>query len=404
MGFVNSAGHVIGDTFARWVLMKGLSALKVGKLVVEFPDGSSKTLNSGNPGPEGTLRVLDKSFFLQFMLNGEIGFGEAYQAGLCDSPDMVELLSLAIENRKAVDLNKGLMRVVSRAKNIKRHRRRANTIEGSKENIHAHYDLGNAFFSLFLDETLTYSSAVFQQESDSLEDAQNNKYRRLSELAQLSKQDHVLEIGTGWGGFAIYAASTYGCHVTTVTISKEQFDLATERIHHAGLTELIDVQLIDYRDISGEYDKIVSIEMFEAVGVEYFETFFLKCSSVLKPGGRIAMQVITVPDNAFEAQKTGINWIQKYIFPGGVLPSLAEIERVNAHTSLVMDTSYDIGRDYAVTLHQWRARFWANIHSARAQGYDEYFIRTWDYYLAACEAGFLTAITGDAHIAFNKSP
>ena len=402
MGFLNSAGRSVGDTFARWALLKGLGRLKVGKLLVELPDSSTRLLDSGEPGPEGTLQVLDKAFFQQVLMHGEIGFGEAYQTGLCDSPDLVALLSLAIENRKAVDLNSGMMRAISRAKNIKLHRNRANTVEGSKENIHAHYDLGNDFFKLFLDNTMTYSSAVFDRADETLEDAQANKYWRLCELAKVSKEDVVLEIGTGWGGFAMFAASTYGCHVTSVTISKEQFDFAVGRIKQAGLADLIDVQLCDYRDIAGQFDKIVSIEMFEAVGVEYFETFFQKCSSVLKPGGRIAMQVITVPDSAFEAQKAGINWIQKYIFPGGVLPSLAEMERVSARTGLVIDSSEDIGLHYATTLHQWRDRFWANIHDVRTQGYDEYFIQTWDYYLAACEAGFLTRITGDMHVAFDK--
>ncbi len=402
MGFLNSAGRSIGDTFARGVLLKGLAALKVGKLLIEFPDGSTKLISSGKPGPEGTLHVLDNAFFRKFMLHGEIGFGEAYQTGLCDSPDIVALLSLAIENRKAIDLNKGVLRAISRTKNIKLHRNRINTLEGSKENIHAHYDLGNDFFKLFLDDTMTYSSAVFQGDNETLEDAQANKYRRLCELAKVSKDDRLLEIGTGWGGFAMFAASTYGCHVTTVTISKEQFDLAVARIKAAGLADLIDVQLSDYRDVTGVYDKIVSIEMFEAVGVEYFETFFHKCSSVLKPGGRLAMQVITVPDSAFEAQKTGVNWVQKYIFPGGVLPSVAEMERVNARTGLALVSSDDIGRDYATTLHLWRERFWAKIDDVRAQGYDDYFIQTWDYYLAACEAGFLTRVTGDVHVAFDK--
>jgi cyclopropane-fatty-acyl-phospholipid synthase len=402
MGFLSNTGRSIGDVFSRWALMKGISRLRVGKLLIEFPDGSTKLIASGRPGPEAILQVVDNAFFRQFMFHGEIGFGEAYQTGMCDSPDIVALLSLAIENRRAIDLNKGMLRAISRARNIKNHRNRANTVEGSKDNIHAHYDLGNDFFKLFLDDTMTYSSAVFERASESLEEAQANKYRRLCELAKVSKGDRLLEIGTGWGGFAMFAASTYGCHVTTVTISKEQFAMAVARIKEAGLADLIDVQLTDYREVTGEYDNIVSIEMFEAVGVEYFETFFQKCSSVLKPDGRLAMQIITVPDSAFEAQKFGVNWIQKYIFPGGVLPSLAELERVNARTGLVLDSSDDIGLDYAATLHQWRDRFWEKINDVRAHGYDDYFIRTWDYYLAGCEAGFLTRITGDVHVAFDK--
>ena len=403
MGFLSNTARSIGDVFSRWALIKVISRIRVGKVLVEFPDGSIKLIDSGHPGPEATLRVEGNSFFRQFLFHGEIGFGEAYQTGLCSSPDIVGLLSLAIQNRRVIDLNKGMLRAISRARNIKSHRSRSNTVEGSKDNIHAHYDIGNDFFKLFLDETMTYSSAVFEGSAGSLEEAQANKYRRLCELAKVSKSDRLLEVGTGWGGFAIYAASTYGCHVTTVTISKEQFAMAVARIKEAGLAELIDVQLTDYREVTGQYDNIVSIEMFEAVGVEYFETFFKQCAFLLKPGGRLAMQIITVPDNAFEAQKVGVNWIQKYIFPGGVLPSLAELERVNISTGLVLDSSEDIGLDYAITLHQWRDRFWAKIDDVRAHGYDDYFIRTWDYYLAGCEAGFLTRITGDVHVAFHKA-
>jgi cyclopropane-fatty-acyl-phospholipid synthase len=212
----------------------------------------------------------------------------------------------------------------------------------------------------------------------------------------------VLEIGTGWGGFAIYAAGTYGCQVTTVTISKEQSVLARERIEAAGLAERIDVKFLDYREITGEYDKIVSIEMLEAVGSEFYETFFSKCSEVLKPGGRLTLQVITVPDSAFAAQRRGVNWIQKYIFPGGVLPSLAELERANARTGLVLHSADDIGLDYATTLRLWRKAFWKHIDDVRSQGYDEHFIKTWEFYLAACEAGFLTHNTGDLQVSFDK--
>lgn len=403
MRLIERAMHPLTNALAQWLLLKAIRRMKAGKLNIEFANGSTQVIDSGNPGPEGTLQVLDKAFFKKVLLHGEIGFGEAYQEGLCDSPDMVRLLTLAFENRRSVDLNKGIGKLLSRRKNLRLHRKQANTVEGSKENIHAHYDLGNDFFELFLDETMTYSSAVFENPEQPLADAQRNKYERICQLARISANDHVLEIGTGWGGMAIYTAGTYGCRVTTITISTEQCALAKERVEAAGLADLIDIQLIDYRDVTGEYDKIVSIEMFEAVGVEFFPVFFDKCSELLKQGGRLAMQVITVPDSAFEAQKNGVNWIQKYIFPGGVLPSVAEMERVNAHTGLVLDSSEDIGMEYAATLHQWRDRFWEHIDSVRAQGYDEYFIKTWDYYLLATEAGFLTRTTGDVHVAFNKA-
>ena len=402
MRLIERVVRPLTNALAQWLLLKGITRMKAGKLRIEFPNGSAQVIDSGNPGPEGTLQVLDKAFFKKVLLHGEIGFGEAYQGGLCDSPDMVGLLTLAFENRRSVNLNKGVGKLLSRRKNLRLHRKQANTVEGSKENIHSHYDLGNDFFGLFLDETMTYSSAVFENPEQSLADAQRNKYERICQLARISADDRVLEIGTGWGGMAIYTAGTYGCKVTTITISAEQCALAKERVEAAGLTDLIDIQLIDYRDVIGEYDKIVSIEMFEAVGVEFFPVFFNKCSALLKPGGRLAMQVITVPDSAFEAQKNGVNWIQKYIFPGGVLPSVAEMERVNAHTGLVLDSCEDIGMEYATTLHQWRDRFWEHIDGVRSQGYDEYFIKTWDYYLLACEAGFRTRITGDVHVAFDK--
>jgi cyclopropane-fatty-acyl-phospholipid synthase len=387
---------------ARRAFLGAVKRIKLGKLTVEFPDGSTKLFDSGNPGPDAVLQVRSGDFYRGVIFHGEVGFGEAYQSGACDSPGLVDLIALALVNRRTVDLNSGPIRLLSRKRNIRMHRGRENTVEKSKDNIHEHYDLGNDFFHLFLDETLTYSGAFFESPEQDLADAQRAKYRRLCEMAGIGADHHVLEIGTGWGGFAMHAASTYGCHVTTITISQEQHNLATQRVKNAGLDHLIDVQLVDYREVDGKYDKIVSIEMFEAVGSEYFETFFQKCADILKPGGRLVMQVITVPDRDYDAQRDGVNWIQKYIFPGGVLPSVAEMERCGARTGLALDSADDIGEHYATTLHQWRDRFWQRIDEVRDQGYDEHFVRTWDYYLAICEAGFLTCNTGDAQVAFNK--
>jgi len=403
MGLLTAVPSALADAAARRMLLGAISRLKVGRLTIEEASGRRHEFDSGTPGPTATLQVLNNAFYRQVLLGGEIGFGEAYQAGVCNSPDLVSLIQLAIVNRREVKLNSGPMRLISRAKDIRIHRGRANTVEQSKHNIHAHYDLGNDFFGLFLDETMTYSSAVFETDGQDLVDAQKAKYRHISEKAQLSADDSVLEIGTGWGGFAIFAAQTYGCRVTTVTISKEQFELATQRVREASLAELIEIKLLDYRDVSGTYDKIVSIEMFEAVGAEYFEIFFLKCGELLRPGGRLAMQVITVPDSAFKTQKTGVNWIQKYIFPGGVLPSLEEMVRCNARTGLTLESSDDIGLDYATTLHQWRERFSARDSDARSMGYDEHFIKTWDYYLASCEASFLSRNTANLQVAFVKT-
>ncbi len=402
MNLLTNAGSADANTLTRETFNRILRKIRTGAVVIETPDGVSRRVDSGKPGIEATLQVKDNAFYGRVLLHGEIGFGEAYVDGLCDSPDLVALLELALVSRQSVDLNKGPLKLLSRRRNLRLHRRRANTVDQSKDNIHAHYDLGNDFFKLWLDETMTYSSAVFERPDQPLADAQRNKYRRMCEKAGITADDQVLEIGTGWGGFAIFAAQTYGCRVTTVTISKEQHVLAVERVREAGLSHLVSVELCDYRDITGQYDKIVSIEMFEAVGAEYFETFFMKCSEVLKPGGKLAMQVITVPDSAFEAQKNGVNWIQKYIFPGGVLPSVAEMERCNARTGLVLTSADDIGMDYAATLRQWRRRFWEQINAVRSMGYDERFVRMWDYYLAACEAGFLTRTIGDVQVAFEK--
>ena len=397
-----AVGIELGQTAARRVFEAAVSRINTGRLTIESPSGSAREFDSGAPGPAAVLRVHDPVFYQHVMLHGEVGFGEAYQNGWCSSPDLIALVRLAVLNRRAVNLNSGPLRLVSKLGNRRLHLSRKNTEEQSKHNIHAHYDLGNDFFSLFLDETMTYSSAVFEDPADSLADAQRNKYRRICERARLGKNDNVLEIGTGWGGLAIFAAGAYGCRVTTVTISQEQFTLATQRVEEAGLSGLVDVKMLDYREVTGQYDKIISIEMFEAVGAEYFETFFMKCDDLLRPGGRLVMQVITVPDRSYRGQLTGVNWIQKYIFPGGILPSLAEMERSNRRTGLVIDGVEDIGPHYATTLHQWRERFWERIDDVRAQGYDQRFINTWDYYLAVCEAGFITRNTGDVQIAFDK--
>lgn len=395
-------GTPAADLVARRVFFSAVGRIKVGSLNIETPDGKSYSFEGASPGPQGELRIYDESFYRRMLTGGEIGFGEAYQDGICDSPDMVQLLMLALLNRREVDLNRGLMRLLSKRSNLRLHRSRVNTKEQSKHNIHAHYDMGNTFFELFLDQTLTYSSAVFAFEGQLLADAQSNKYQRMCEFAGITAESRVLEIGSGWGGFAIYAAREYGCHVTTVTISQEQFDLASQRIQAAGLSDRIDIRLMDYRDVEGTFDSIVSIEMFEAVGAEFFETFFLKSASALKPGGRLAMQVITVPDRSFEAQKTGVNWIQKYIFPGGVLPSLAAMEQANARTGLIIASVEHIGQHYAVTLRHWRKAYWERIEDVRNLAYDEHFIKTWDYYLAACEAGFLSNNTDDIQIVFEK--
>jgi cyclopropane-fatty-acyl-phospholipid synthase len=322
--------------------------------------------------------------------------------GLWSSPDLPALLKLAARNREALAMPDGWWRVPLRLRRTLVHRARRNTKAGSRRNIEAHYDLGNDFYRLFLDETMTYSSAVFDAPDASLADAQRRKYAQMAERAGLHGGEHVLEIGTGWGGFALYAAGELGCRVTTVTISPSQHRLARERIEAAGLADRVTVELRDYRDIAGTYDAIVSIEMLEAVGAEYYATFFEACDRALRPGGRLSVQVITFPDVSYGAQLRGANWIQTYIFPGGVLPSLAAIESSLHGTSLLVRGVDDIAASYVRTLQAWRSAFLANLGEVRAMGFDERFIRMWDYYLSISEAGFATGITQDLQIVLEK--
>ena len=390
------------DAVARRIVLGAASALHEGELRAQLPGGRSRVF--GRPGAErrATIEIHRDEFFRRALLHGEIGLGEAYVDGLWDSDDLVELLVFAIESRRNVEFGSRWLALPARFRDLRLHRRNRNTPDQAKDNIHAHYDLGNEFFSLFLDDTMTYSCAYFASPTATLADAQREKYRRLCAQADLSAADHVLEIGCGWGGFAIYAAQNYGCRITCLTISHEQLAYARQRSAAAGLDALIDVQFCDYRDINGTYDKVVSIEMLEAVGAEYFDVFFKACDRALRPGGCMAMQVITVPDRSFEALRDGVNWIQKYIFPGGMLPSIAELERSLQGTSLLITSLEDIGAHYATTLRHWRQRFLARAADVRSMGFNDRFIRMWEYYLAASEAGFRTRNTGDVQVLFDK--
>jgi cyclopropane-fatty-acyl-phospholipid synthase len=324
--------------------------------------------------------------------------------GLWSSPDLVALIRLAARNREALALSSGWFRVPAQLRRTLAHRARRNTRGQSRRNISTHYDLGNDFYRLFLDETMTYSSAVFASPDQSLAEAQRNKYRRMAEGAGLvaGAGQHVLEIGSGWGGFALYAAGELGCRVTSITISREQHALARERVRAAGLEHVVDIELRDYRDIEGTYDAIVSIEMLEAVGDEYFGTFFEACDAALRPGGRLSLQVITFPDATYERQLRGANWIQTYSFPGGLCPSLAVIERATRDTRLLITGVTDVADHYARTLRAWRTRFLERIADVRALGFDERFVRMWEYYLALSEAGFATGVTQDLQLVMEK--
>lgn len=402
-----NAGTRLGErTIGALALRMGLSVasrIRVGRLSVVLPDGEQRVYGDPASSRHAEIRLHSSAAVVRLLLHGETGVGEAYMDGQWSSPDVEALVELAALNRSALGLAARWWRLPLEIPRRLAHRARRNTKTKASENISAHYDLGNDFYRLFLDETMTYSSAVFESPDQSLEDAQRAKYRRIAEGAGLRAGMHVLEIGTGWGGFALYAAGELGCRVTSITISREQHDLARERVRAAGLEHLVDIELRDYRDVTGQYDAIVSIEMLEAVGAEFHAVYFEACDRALKPGGRLSLQVITFPDVAYEAQRRGANWIQTYIFPGGLCPSLAVIERSSHGTRLLVRETRDIAFSYARTLRAWRVRFLENLDAVRALGFDDRFIRMWEYYLALSEAGFATGLTQDLQIVMEKA-
>jgi cyclopropane-fatty-acyl-phospholipid synthase len=387
---------------ARRVMLGAARRIRVGSLSVVLPDGSRRVFGDPTSPLAGEIRIHEPAAGIRMLMGGEIGAGEAYMDGLWSSPDLPALLKVAAVNREALGMPRGWWRVPLQLRKTVAHRARRNTVAGSRRNIEAHYDIGNDLYALFLDGTMTYSSAVFAAADQSLAEAQRNKYRIIAERAGLGGGEHVLEIGSGWGGFALYAAGELGCRVTSITVSPAQHALATERIADAGLAHLASVELRDYRDVEGTYDAIVSIEMLEAVGAEYFTTFFGTCDRALRPGGRMSLQTIAFPDASYERQRRGANWIQTYIFPGGLLPSLAEIERSLRDTSLLVRQVDDIAPHYVRTLQAWRAAFHARVAGVRDLGFDDRFVRMWDYYLAISEAGFATGLTQDLQIVLQK--
>ena len=392
----------LASRVAMRVVLAAAARIRVGCLAIVLPDGSRRTFGDADSDQQAEIRIHDHEALVRLLLGGEIGAGEAYMDDLWSSPDLAALLRLAGLNREALALSSGWFRLPGQLMKTLAHRMNRNTEGQSRRNISAHYDLGNDFYRLFLDETMTYSSAVFASPDQPLADAQRNKYRAMADGAGLRAGQHVLEIGSGWGGFALYAAGELGCRVTSITISREQHDLARARVRAAGLDHLVDIQLRDYRDISGTYDAIVSIEMLEAVGHEYYGAFFRACDNALAPGGRLSLQTITVPDAGYRRQLRGANWIQTYIFPGGLCPSLAVIERATHDTRLLFSGATDIAADYVRTLRAWRLRFLEQTDAVRAMGFDDRFLRMWEYYLALCEAGFATGATQDLQIVFEK--
>ena len=375
------------------VIVDLFSKMESGTLHLNLPDGRQFKFGNGI-GVEANIDVKNIVFFKHCVLYGDIGFGESYVNGDWDTNNITSLIKwflVNIDNAPSVSGSKSGHLLLNSMKLINNlnHLRRSNSLSGSKKNISEHYDLNNNFFSLFLDPGMTYSSAYFVNETMTLEEAQSAKYDRLCQLLHLTPQDHVLEIGSGWGANAIHIAKNYGCKVTTLTISEEQFKLAQERIIKENLSDKITVLLKDYRKIEGKFDKIVSIEMLEAVGADYYNDYFKKCSDLLTKNGLLALQVITCPDSRFEQLKQGVDWIQKHIFPGSLLPSVAAINKaVNKVSDLTLVDLKDIGLHYASTLNIWHKEFNKELAEVKQLGFDETFIRKWNYYLCYCEAAF----------------
>lgn len=350
-----------------------------------------------------TVRVYDAAFYRQVAGNGSVGAGEAYMDGLWQCDDLVALMRMLVRNRDLLDaMETGLAHFGGIAMRAW-HTLRRNTRSGSQRNIAAHYDLGNDFFHLFLDDNMMYSSAIFARADESLEAASTRKLERICQKLALSTNDRVIEIGSGWGGFAIHAARNYGCHITTTTISREQYDLARERVHAAGLDDRIEVLLEDYRDLSGSYDKLVSIEMIEAIGHQYLDSYFTKVGALLEPHGMALIQAITIEDHRYAQALRAVDFIKRHIFPGSFIPSISAMLAALARSSdLKLFQLEDIGPSYALTLAAWRERFHRHLPEVRAQGYDERFVRMWDFYLAYCESGFRERSTGDVQMLLVK--
>jgi cyclopropane-fatty-acyl-phospholipid synthase len=376
------------------IILGMLQKMNKGYVELTLPSGETFAWGDGKYPVHAKVRINSNDFFKRCMLYGDVGFGECYVDELWDTPDITKVISwflLNVDDAPTISGSNVKLWVVNFLKTANKlsDATRANTKIGSKKNISVHYDLNNEFFSLFLDPTMTYSAAYFRNPDMSLEDAQYEKYKALAERVKLKATDHVLEIGTGWGGNAIYMAKNYGCTVTTATISEEQYKLAVERIEKEGLSDKITVLLKDYRELEGSFDKIVSIEMLEAVGHKFLETYFEKCYSLLKKDGLLGIQVITCPDSRYANLKKGVDWIQKHIFPGSLLPSIGAINKaVNKTSDMTLVNLEDMGLDYGKTLRYWFDAFNDNWHQIKELGFDESFKRKWNYYLCYCEAAF----------------
>ncbi len=391
------------DLFFRKAFLDKLAKLENAVLIISDALGEYVLGSEGIDGLSARIDVLDIGFYQQIALGGSIGAAESYMAQAWQADDLCHVIQVLVRNRDLLDsLEGGLATLANQLLKIW-HFANRNSQQGSKKNVAAHYDLGNDLFDLFLDQHGMYSSATYYQSDLSLEDASTAKLERICQKLDLKPDDHVLEIGTGWGGFATYAASRYGCKITTTTISKQQFEAAQQRIAEAGVADRVTVLMKDYRELQGSYDKLVSIEMIEAVGHHYLDTYLKHCATLLKPEGLGLIQAITIEDRYYHQALKSVDFIKRYIFPGSFIPCVSVIiESASRCTDLRLINLEDQGESYALTLNSWRKRFMAALNQVRALGYNEEFIRMWEFYLCYCEGGFREKSISNVQLLFAK--
>jgi cyclopropane-fatty-acyl-phospholipid synthase len=390
------------DGMIRAQVIAKFANLKHGCFTIS-ESGFMQNLGDSAAANHGTIDISNPAFYAKTAFGGSVGAAESYMDGDWRCDRLVDVMRLMIRNRKLLDGIEGGNARLKGWLMKSAHALRRNTRDGSRKNIAAHYDLGNSLFELFLDPSLMYSSAVFDQPDMSLEQASERKLQIICESLRICESDKLIEIGTGWGGMALYAAKHYGCHVTTTTISKQQHALASARIQAEGLQDRITLLLSDYRELEGNFDKLVSIEMIEAIGHQFQDTYFEKCASLLAPGGKALIQAITIEDHRYQQALNSVDFIKRHIFPGSYIPCVSSmVESAARAGKLRLLDLRDIGPSYAKTINEWRRRFVAQESAVYALGYDQRFFRMWDFYLAYCEAGFLEESISDVHLLFGK--
>ncbi|WP_300464053.1 DUF1365 family protein [Desulfobacula sp.] len=391
------------ESISKRLILSVLKKMNTGSLDLQLPNKKTMTIGRIDPVKDAVIQIKDFSFFPRIVFDGEIGLGEAYMAGEWDSPDLVAALTRLIENRDRFGDGNLLLSILTRIQEKLAHDRRKNTIENTPGNIAAHYDLSNEMYALFLDQKMLYSCGLFLQNHDTLEIAQTNKMNRILKQADIGPGQHLLEIGCGWGGFAVFAAKKTGCRVTGITVSKAQYQRARQRVKAEGLEDQITILLQDYRHTRGNFDRIVSIEMIEAVGPQFLGQYFRQCKNLLHAGGKMVFQAITIVDERYDQYCKERDWIQKHIFPGGHLPCLNILEQtIHDHTDFTVTDIYHMGPHYATTLSRWRERFAERWDDIIAMGFDKTFYRKWMYYFSICEAGFITGGIDDIQVTLQR--